>query len=56
MDLSKPDRLKINLESRTKNIPSSMVKHTNKVNGVLFDKWYNRVVTYSDDGSIIFYD
>ncbi|KAL4497936.1 hypothetical protein ABPG72_014793 [Tetrahymena utriculariae] len=44
------------LENRNKNIPTQMIQHTSKVNGVVFDRLYNRVITYSDDGSIIFYD
>ncbi|KAL4486581.1 hypothetical protein ABPG73_003885 [Tetrahymena malaccensis] len=46
----------ITLESRNKNIPTRMIQHTSKVNGVVFDRLYNRVISYSDDGSIIFYD
>ncbi|EAR95682.3 transmembrane protein, putative (macronuclear) [Tetrahymena thermophila SB210] len=46
----------ITLESRNKNIPIRMTQHTSKVNGIVFDRLYNRVITYSDDGSIIFYD
>ncbi|KAL4499753.1 hypothetical protein ABPG72_017293 [Tetrahymena utriculariae] len=50
---SDPKQLPVQLQisDKKKNIKTKMKYHTNQVNGILFDRLYDRVVSYSIDGS-----
>ncbi|KAL4476097.1 hypothetical protein ABPG74_009830 [Tetrahymena malaccensis] len=50
---SDPKQLPVQLQisDKKKNIKTKMKYHTDAVNGILFDRLYDRVITYSIDGS-----
>ncbi|EAR87783.2 WD domain, G-beta repeat protein (macronuclear) [Tetrahymena thermophila SB210] len=43
--------VKLQITDKKKNIKTKMKYHTDTVNGILFDRLYDRVITYSVDGS-----
>ncbi|EAR87781.2 WD domain, G-beta repeat protein (macronuclear) [Tetrahymena thermophila SB210] len=43
--------VQMQITDKKKNIKTKMKYHTDSVNGILFDRLYDRVITYSNDGS-----
>ncbi|EAR85092.2 transmembrane protein, putative (macronuclear) [Tetrahymena thermophila SB210] len=55
-DPTNPFSTQMQLSSITQNVPTQQDQPTDKINGLLIDTLYNRLIVYSDDGSIRAYE